>query len=78
MAVTHLHFIFRLMSLEDCHTYAQMKDIKSHDKLFKPGWLHDEILNSFLFNLTKEHSSVLFCGSTEAMLIHRGKSFRKM
>ena len=67
-----------LMSLEVCHTYAQMKDIKSYDKLFKPGWLHDEIINSFLFNLTEEHTEVLFCGSTEPMLIHHGKSFRKM
>ena len=55
-----------------------MKDIKSYDKLFKPGWLHDEIINSFLFNLTEEHTEVLFCGSTEPMLIHHGKSFRKM
>ena len=52
-----------LMSFEVCPTYAQMKDIKSYDKLFKPGWLHDEIINSFLFNLTKENSEVLFCGS---------------
>ena len=58
-----------LMSLEVCHTYAQMKDIKSYDKLFRPGWFHDEIINSFLFNLTKEHSEVLF---------HHGKSLRKM
>ena len=55
-----------------------MKDIKSYDKLFKPGWLHDEIISSFLFNLTKKHSEVLSCGSTEAMLIHHGKSLRKM
>ena len=67
-----------LLSLEVCHIYAQMKDIKSYDKLFNPGWLHDEIINSLLFNLTKEHTEVLFCGSTEAMLIHHGKSFRKM
>ena len=26
-----------LMLLEVCHTYAQMKDINSYDKLFKPG-----------------------------------------
>ena len=57
------------MSLEVCHIYAQMKDIKSYDKLFRPGWFHDEIINSFLFNLTKEHSEVLF---------HHGKSLRKM
>ena len=67
-----------LMSLEVCNTYAQMKDIKSYDKLFKPGSLHDKIINSFPYNLTKEHTEVLFCGSTEAMLIHHGKSFRKM
>ena len=67
-----------LMSLEVCHTYAQMKDIKSYDKLFESGWLHDEIISSFLFNVTKEHSEVLFCGSTEALLIHHEKSFRKM
>ena len=30
-----------LMSLEVCHTYAQMKNIKSYDKLFKSAWLHD-------------------------------------
>ena len=59
-----------LMSLEVCHTYAQMKDIKSYDKLFKPGWLHDEIIHSFLFNLTKNIQRCFFCGSTEAMLIH--------
>ena len=63
------------MSLEVSHTYTQMKDIKSYDKL---GWPHDEIINSFLFNLTKEHSEVLFYGSTEAALIHHEKSFRKM
>ena len=67
-----------LTSLEVCHTYAQMKDIKSYDKLFKPGLLHDEIINFFLFNLIKEDTEVLFCGSTEAMLIHHAKSFRKM
>ena len=66
------------MSLEVCHTYAQMKNIKPYDKLFESGWLHDEIISSFLFNVTKEHSEVLFCGSTEAMLIHHEKSFRKM
>ena len=30
-----------LMLLEACHAYAQMKDIKSYDKLFQPGWLLD-------------------------------------
>ena len=55
-----------------------MKYIKSYDKLFKPGWLHDEIINVFLFSFTKEHSEVLFCGSAEAMLIDHGMSFRKM
>ena len=55
-----------------------MKDVKSYDKLFIPGWIHDEIISSFLFNLTKEHSEVLLCGSTEVILIHHGKYFRKM
>ena len=67
-----------LVLLEVCHTYAQMMDIKSYDKLFKPGWHHNEMLNFFLFSLTKEHSKVLFCGSTEATFIYHGKSFRKM
>ena len=42
------------------------------------GRLHDKIINYFLFNLTKEHSEVHFCGSTEAILIHHRTSFRKM
>ena len=65
-----------LISLEVYHTYAQMKDIKSYDELFKPGWLHDVITNSFLFNLTKEYLKVLFCDSTEVRLIHHEKMWK--
>ena len=65
-----------LMSLEACHTYAQLKDVKSYDKLFKPGWLHDEIINSFFLILLKNIHGCFFCGSTEAMSIHHGKPFR--
>ena len=66
-----------LTSLEVCRTYAQMKDIiKSYDKLFKPGLLHDEIIDSFLLTLLKNIQNN--CGSIEAMLIRHGKSFRKM
>ena len=54
-----------------------MKDIiKSYDKLFKPGLLHDEIIDSFLLTLLKNIQNM--CGSIEAMLIRHGKSFRKM
>ena len=66
--VSYTVLFLDLMSLEVCHTYAQMKDIKSYDKLFKPGWHYNDFINSFLYNFTKEHSEVLFCGSTEAIL----------
>ena len=58
-----------LMSLEVCPTYAKIKDNKSFDKLFKPGWLHEEVINSLYFNLTIKHTEALFCVSTEVMLI---------
>ena len=67
-----------LMTLEVAHSRAQLKEIKKIDNNFKPGWLHDEIINSFLFNLSKVHNDVLICGSAQAMIIHLGKSFRKM
>lgn len=66
--VSYTVLFLDLMLLEVCHTYAQMKDIKSYDKLFKPGWHYNDFINSFLYNFTKEHSEVLFCGSTEAIL----------
>ena len=70
--------IFRFMSLEVCHKYAQIKDIKPYDKLFKPGRLHNEVINSFLFNLTKKHTVVLFLWFYWGYIDHHGKSLRNM
>ena len=39
------------------------------------GWLHDEVINSFMFCLTKDFTDTIYCASSEALLIAHGKSF---
>lgn len=67
-----------LLSLEVHHSSFQLAEIKKIDRSFKTGWLHDEIINSFCYHLSNIHSNVLYCGSTEALLISSGKSFRNL
>ena len=51
---------------------------KKYDKNFKTGWLHDEIINSFFYQLTNRNEELLSCDSTAALVISEGKSFRKL
>ena len=45
-----------------------------HYKPFQVGWLHDEVINSFMFHL-KYFTNTIYCASSEALLIAPGKSF---
>ena len=40
------------------------------------GWLHDEIVDSYLFLLEIKFSHVLYCGSVEARAVAAGRSMK--
>ena len=65
-----------LISLEVSHNQSQLAKIKKDDVNFRFGWLHDEIINSYLFQIQLRH--IIYCGSTEALFIYNGKGSRKM
>ena len=67
-----------LLSLERTITASELTKIKKYDKNFKTGWLHDEIINSFFYQLTNRNEELLSCDSTPALVISEGKSFRKL
>ena len=67
-----------LLSLEPSLTNMEQKGICEIDQGFKVGWLHNEILNSYFHNITKERHDVLYIGSTIATSIGHGQSFRKL
>ena len=67
-----------LLSLETAHTTSQLANVRKSDKHFKTGWLHDEVINSFLHVLTSNRTEFLLCESSAALVISEGKSFRKL
>ena len=67
-----------LLSLETAHTTSQLVNVRKYDKHFKTGWLHDEVINSFLHVLTSNRTEFLLCESSTALVISEGKSFRKL
>ena len=69
---------FDLVSPEVSHSPHQLLKMRLIDLKFHPGWLHDEVVNSFLFQIEKQSHKILYCGSTEALLISNGKNFQKM
>ena len=44
-------------------------------KSYRVGWLHDEVINFFMFRLTKDFTDTIYCASSDALLIAHGKSF---
>ena len=67
-----------LVSLEISHSQHQLSKIRLIDRRFYPGWLHDEVVNSFLFQSQKQFYKILYCESTESLLIYNDKNCRKM
>ena len=76
----HCHSIsfLDLLSLEVDVTKVELRRIKQYDANFKIGWLHDEVINSYFSVVCKTQEKVLYCGTTEALLISHGKSFRRL
>ena len=48
--------------------------LKKIDNSFKPGWLQDEVIGSYLFNLVRQHDQVKYRGSTEALALNHCRS----
>ena len=48
--------------------------LKKIDNSFKPGWLQDEVIGSYLFNLARQHDQVKYSGSTEALALSHCRS----
>ena len=53
----------------------RMKNINSKDITNQVNWLHDEVINSFMFYLTNEITDTIYCASSKGLLIAYGKSF---
>ena len=64
--------------IETSHSSDQLKKIKRADPKFRTAWLHDEVINSFMYDLEREFEKVIYCGSTEALVIAEGKAFRNL
>ena len=67
-----------LVSLEVSYSQHQLSKIRLVDPKFHPGWLHDEVVNSFSLQTEKQFHKILYCGSTVAFLISNDKNFREM
>ena len=53
-----------LLSLERTIAASELTKIKKCDRNLKTGWLHDEIINSFFYQLTNRNEELLYCDST--------------
>ena len=75
---SHIITYLDLLSLERTITASELTKIKKYDRNFKTGWLHDEIINSFFYQLANRNEELLYCDSNTALVISEGKSFRKL
>ena len=58
----HSLTLLDMASLEVSHSKEQLAKIKKVDRLFKTGWLHDEVINSFFLSLERQFDNILYCG----------------
>ena len=63
------------LSLEVNLTKDELRRMRQY---FKIGWLHDELINCYFSVICKTQKTVLYCRTTEALLISHGNSFRML
>ena len=61
-----------ILSLESTMTTSDHHKVLKIDPQFKIGWLHDEIINSYLYCITRSNENVLYVGTTVAISISHG------
>ena len=64
-----------IMSLATNVNNNEKNYFQRHYKSYRVGWLHDDVINSFMFRLTKDITNTFYCASSEALLIEYRKSF---
>ena len=77
MVVIHCHALclIDLISLETNFSDSDIYRIRCSFTSFKKGWLHDEVINNYMYMLTQENGSNLYCCSTEGVFIASNKDF---
>ena len=63
-----------IMSLDTNVNNNEKNHFQRHYKSYRVGWLHDDVINSFMFRLTKDINNTFYCASSEALLIAYRKS----
>ena len=63
-----------IMSLDNNVNNNKKNHFQRHYKSYRVGWLHDDVINSFMFRLTKDINNTFYCASSEALLIAYRKS----
>ena len=71
----HTLCLIDLLSLETILSDSDIYRIRCIFASFKKGRLHDEVINNYMYVLTQENGSNLYCSSTEAMIIANSKDF---
>ena len=67
-----------IKSLDTNINNNEKNQFERHYKSYRVGWLHDEVINSIMFSLTKDFTDTIYCASSEALLIAHGKSFGRL
>ena len=71
----HTLCLIDLLSLETNLSDSDIYRIRCSFARLKKGWLHDEVINSYMYMLNQESDSNLYCGSTGGMIIANNKDF---
>ena len=64
------------LSLEINFSKKESEDIATKIPNHKVGWLNDEIIDGFMFQLQKTYPNMIYCGCTESLAILHSKSMR--
>ena len=59
----HSVSLLQLKSLEPSLSRSELALLRIHDKQFQCGWLYDEIINSYLWCLCKQHPNCIYASS---------------
>ena len=70
--------LLQLKSLEPVLPETELMLLKACDKQFNIGWLYDEIINSYLWQICKENCTCLYVSSMNASVLEKGGSVKKM
>ena len=73
-----IYCLIGLLSLETNLSVSYIYRLRCSFARIKKEWLHDEVISSYMYMLTKENGSNLYSGSTENMIIANNKDFLRL